>query len=128
MINKDILIQAFFQDNDFEQTWMDIKQEYEVLGFHDDIDDKTMIDEFKYIAQQLRKYKFSKQDQILKHDSYEDMVNEVGNLIGKASEYESERKQLVYGFLRDHWLVNMYNTLIRIVAMENSSDEEDNDA
>lgn len=125
VIDKAIIEQAFFQDNAFEQTWMEMKQEYETLGFHDQITDEEMIIEFKYIAQQLRKYKFSKQDQILAHDSIEDMLAEVENLIGKAPEYGDTRKEIVYNFLRDHWLVNMYNTMVQVMQM---NDEEDEDA
>ena len=125
MVDKELIIQAFFQDEAFEQTWGEIKQEYEYLGFRDSITDETMISEFKYIAQQLRKYKFSKQDQVLANDSFEDMAREVENLIGKASEYGNSRAEIVYNFLRDHWLIGMYNTLMRAAQME---DEEDEDA
>lgn len=117
--------QAFFQDDSFEQTWMEIKQQYDILGFRDDISDQEMISEFKYIAQQLRKYKFTKQDQIIRHDTYIDMANEIESLIGKAAEYGDDRKEIVYNFMRDHWLIGMYNTLMRAADME---DEEDEDA
>lgn len=123
VIDKQIIQQAFFQDEAFEQTWIEMLQEYSTLGFKDQISDETMIAEFKYIAQQLRKYKFSKQDQILSKDTVEEMVAEIEALIGKAPEYGDSRKEIVYNFLRDHWLINMYNTLARVVQI----DEEDED-
>ena len=125
VIDKTIIIQAFFQDEAFEATWMELKQEYDNLGFKDDISDEEMISEFKYIAQQLRKYKFSKQDQIINHDTLEDMAHEIEELIGKAPEYGDSRNEIVYNFMRDHWLVGMYNTMIRAAQME---DEEEDDA
>jgi len=125
-IDKAIVIQAFFQDQAFENTWSDIKHEYETLGFRDNISDEMMIAEFKYIAQQLRKYKFSKQDQIVNKESVEDMMHEVETLIGKASEYGSTRPEIVYNFLRDHWLIDMYNALARV--KEFGYEEEDEDA
>lgn len=125
VIDKQIIEQAFFQDEAFEQTWIEMKQEYETLGFRDKLTDEELIAEFKYIAQQLRKYKFSKQDQILNHDSVEEMVAEIGELIGRAPEYGNSRKEIVYNFMRDHWLVNMHNTLYRAAMM---NDEEDEDA
>lgn len=121
---KELIIEAFFQDEAFEATWMEMKQEYETLGFHDEITDEEMISEFKYIAQQLRKYKFSKQDQIISHDTLDDMAAEVEMLIGKAPEYGDNRKEIVYNFMRDHWLINMYNTMMRASQMM----EEDDDA
>jgi len=124
-IDKNIVIQAFFQDEAFEQTWMEMKQEYDTLGFHDEISDDEMIGEFKYIAQQLRKYKFSKQDQILSHDSLEEMAAEVEALIGKAPEYGDSRKEIVYNFLRDRWLINMYNVMMRAAQMDDEEEEDD---
>jgi hypothetical protein len=123
-IDKNIVINAFFQDDAFEQTWMDIMQEYQNLGFRDQITDEEMIAEFKYIAQQLRKYKFSKQDQIVNHDTMEEMLAEVEELIGKAPEYGNTRKDIVYNFLRDHWLIAMYNVFQQALNMN----EEDEDA
>ena len=122
VIDKEIIINAFFQDDAFEQTWMDIKQEYEVLGFSDKLADQERIDEYKYIAQQLRKYKFSKQDQIVNHDTVEDMMKEIEGLIGGAAEYGDARKVIVYNFMRDHWLVNMYNTMAQAVLSEVDED------
>lgn len=124
-IDKNIVINAFFQDEAFEHTWMEMRQEYVNLGFNDKISDEEMIAEFKYIAQQLRKYKFSKQDQIVSHDTLEEMAAEVERLIGKAPEYGDSRKEIVYNFMRDHWLVNMYNTLMRAAMMEDEEDEDE---
>lgn len=124
MVDKDAVVNTFFRDDDFEQTWMAIKQEYEVLGFRDDISDEEMISEFKYIAQQLRKYKFSKQNQIVAHDSYDDMAKEVASLIGRAAEYGDSRKEIVYNFLRDHWLIGMYNTLMQASNYDIEEDED----
>ena len=122
---KKMIVDALFQDPGFEDTWVELKNEYEMLGFKDEISDVTMISEFKYIAQQLRKYKFSKQDQILKHDSFADMVKEVESLIAKADEYADDRKGIVYNFMRDHWLLEVYNTLARAVMFQEDEEEED---
>lgn len=125
VLDKEIIINAFFQDNAFEQTWMEMKQQYEQLGFHDDITDEQMISEFKYIAQQLRKYKFSKQDQIVGKDTVEEMVAEIEALIGKAPEYGSTRPEIVYNFMRDHWLVGMLNILAQAIQMNDEEEDED---
>lgn len=123
-IDKNLVIDVFFRDEDFEQTWMECKQEYETLGFRDNIADDDMIAEFKYIAQQLRKYKFSKQNQVVNHDSAEEMLAEVERLIGSATEYGDTRSQIVYNFMRDHWLINMYNALQRVIAFNPEEDED----
>jgi len=125
MVDKELVIQAFFRDEAFEQTWIDMKQMYNNLGFQDPITDEMMIAEFKYIAQQLRKYKFSKQDQILDCDSYEEMADVVEHLIGKAPEYGDNRKEIVYNFMRDHWLINMFNALVQIAEMQGNEEDED---
>lgn len=125
VIDKSLIINAFFQDDSFEQTWMEMKAEYEALGFNDEISDEQMIAEFKYIAQQLRKYKFSKQDQIVGHDTLQEMADEVESLIGKAPEYGDKRPEIVYNFMRDHWLVNMYNSMAQAILSLNEEGEDE---
>ena len=98
---------------------------YDILGFRDVITDAVRIDEYKYIAQQLRKYKFSKQDQVLSCDTVEEMFNVVENLIGNAAEYGDSRKEIVYNFLRDHWLLGVYNTLGQVLMANNEEDEDE---
>lgn len=126
-MSRDALIQMFFQDESFEVTWMELKQEYETLGFRDPLTDEEMIREFKDIKQNLRKYKFSHQEQILKHDTIEEMANEVERLIGIAAEYSDSRKGIVYNFMRDHWLFNLYNTLIEILRINNVGEEDEDE-
>lgn len=124
-INESKLVEdAFFRSEDFEHTWMECKNMYEILGFRDQISDEEMIKEFKYIAQQLRKYKFSKQDDVLSCDNYEKMAECAGQMIAKAPEYGNTRAEIVYNFLRDHWLVDMYNTLIQAAGYMNEEDED----
>lgn len=115
---KAMLEQGLFRADSFEALWMELKQEYESLGFRDEITDAEMIAEFKYITQQLRKYMFSKQDLILGRDTYEEMLAEVEQLIGKAPEYGDTRREIVYNFMRDHWLYGLYNVLSRLVHPE----------
>ena len=122
---KSSLASTVFKSPDFEAVWAECLGIYKNLGFGDYNDD-DMIAEFTYVAQQLRKYVFTKQDVILNHDSYEDMLAEVDTLIGKAPEYGSCRKEVAYNFLRDHWLYAIRNFF---VALINADDyEEDDDA
>ena len=107
----------------FEETWFTIKQMYETMGFSDKLTDKERIEEYTYISQQLRKYVSSKQDVVLSKDTYGDMVLVLEDLIAKAPEYSMVRKELVYGFLRDHWLLEVYGALSRF--MENDEEEEE---
>lgn len=120
-------IMLMFQARDFETMWYAIMAEYKELGFTDDIPDHEMIEEYTWITQQLRKYMFSKQDEILGCDSLEDMVAMVDSLIGKAGEYGDERKKVVYNFMRDHWLYEVRNHLtglIFLASKENGDNEE----
>ena len=116
-----------FQARDFETMWYAIKDEYKDLGFVDSIDDKTRIDEYTWITQQLRKYMFSKQDEIMGCDSLEDMVAKIDSLIGKAGEYGDERKKVVYNFMRDHWLYEVRNYLVDLIASISIDEEETED-
>lgn len=120
-------IMLMFQARDFETMWYAIKDEYKDLGFVDPIDDQTRIDEYTWITQQLRKYMFSKQDEIMECDSLEDMVAKIDSLIGKAGEYGDERKKVVYNFMRDHWLYEVRNYLVDLIASVSVDEEETED-
>lgn len=120
-------IMLMFQARDFETMWYAIKDEYKDLGFVDPISDQTRIDEYTWITQQLRKYMFSKQDEIMGCDSLEDMVAMVDSLIGKAGEYGDERKKVVYNFMRDHWLYEVRNYLVDLIVSVSVDEEETED-
>ena len=124
---KEMMTNALFADLSFDQTWMEIMSEYNRLGFHDKISDEEMIDEFKYIAQQMRKYKFSKQDFIMVNDTYEGMAEAVATLIGSAPEYGKTRKEIVYNFLRDQWLVNLHSLFLKMIEVNDDYDYEEED-
>lgn len=116
-----------FRAKDFEGMWFTLKSMYSDLGFTDDITDQQRIDEYKWIVQQLRKYMFSKQDEILACDNLTEMVAKVDDLIGKADEYGDERKKVVYNFLRDHWLYELRNHLSNMIMdiMPDYDEEEE---
>ena len=125
---KEMLANTLFKSPDFETVWTECKMLYENLGFRN-YNDEDMIEEFTYVAQQLRKYVFTKQSDILSHDTYEDMLAEVDNLIGKATEYGSNRQNVAYNFLRDHWLYTIRNMFMNIVdANDEVPYKEDYDA
>lgn len=120
---RELLAEGLFRSPDFENVWMECKNMYENLGFRDNISDEEMIAEYKYIAQQLRKYIFTKQGEILRHSTYDEMLQEVDNLIGKAPEYEVTRPGIVYNFIRDHWLYDIRNVFVNLMNAEEGEDE-----
>lgn len=103
-------LSLLFQMKDFRSMWDIIHNEYGRFDLGDKLDDNTRINEYKYITQQLRKYMASKQDSILSHGGdLESMQREVEALINRAPEYGDERKELIYNFLRDQWLMELYH-------------------
>lgn len=113
-----------FQAKDFESMWHVCKAWYESLGFTD-ATDQQKVDEYKWIVQQLRKYMFSKQDEIAGLNAIEDMVAKVEELIGKAPEYGEDRKKIVYNFIRDHWLYEVRDSLFEMIQMTMPEDDEE---
>ena len=111
-------LELLFQAKDFEGMWAEINSMYKYLGFQDQLTDAERINEYQWINKQLRKYMFSKQDAILAKESNSMRLAAVEALIGSATEYGSEREQLVYNFLRDHWLYEVYNVLQVLTAAE----------
>jgi len=118
-----LLLEASFQTPSFTDWWPEIHRQYQEFGFTDDISDATRIDEYKYVSEQLRKYIFSKQDQILSYkDDLVGMLAEVEGLMGKAKEHAPGRKGLVYVAMRDAWLRALYTN---IMMMINELEEEE---
>ena len=108
-------ILLMFRARDFEGMWFIIKNQYDELGFTDPMTDQQKIDEYKWIVQQLRKFMFTKQDDVLSCDSLESMVACVEKMIGNAEEYGDERKKVVYNFMRDHWLYELKDHLTMLL-------------
>lgn len=118
-------VELMFQARDFESMWFAITDEYRDLGFTDSIADQDRIDEYTWITQQLRKYMFSKQDEILGCESLGDMIALIDVYIGKAGEYGEDRKKVVYNFMRDHWLYEIRNHLVNLIIEISMQDEND---
>lgn len=122
-IKKDIAL--LFRARDFQAMWYNLSNWYKNLGFTDELTDAQRIEEYKWIVQQLRKYMFSKQDDIMSCDSVDEMLEKVQALISKASEYGDDRKTVVYNFMRDQWLLELHSVLENILDALVTWDEED---
>ncbi len=111
-------LELLFRARDFEGMWGEINSMYQYLGFSDKLSDEERIAEYQWINKQLRKYMFSKEDAILGKESNALRLQVVENLIGSGKEYGNDRKTLVYNFMRDHWLYEVYNVLSVLAASE----------
>lgn len=117
-------LMGFFRMRDFRSMWDVIYTEYENKHLGKELDDNELIEEFQYITQQLRKYISKNQDQILDHGAdLEAMLKEIEDMLGNAAEYAKERKELVYNFLRDQWLLELHDGIVWL--MENVDEEEE---
>lgn len=106
-------LMGFFKMRDFRTMWDIIYNEYQTKHLGDGLDDETMIAEFQYITQQLRKYISNHQDQILDHGAdFDGMLKELENMIESAGEYAKERRELVYNFLRDQWIIEVHDGIL----------------
>ena len=88
--------------------------------FNDKISDSERISEYTWITQQYRKYISRQRDVILAHDKLEDMLVEIEDMVSKASEYGTNRKEIVYNTLRDEFLVSIYHIIELYVTNEDS--------
>ena len=111
-------LELLFRAKDFESMWGEINSMYQYLGFQDKLTDEERIAEYQWINKQLRKYMFSKQDTILSKENNAARLAAVEGLISSATEYGNDRKVLVYNFLRDHWLYEVYNVLQVLATSE----------
>lgn len=119
-------VEGSFALTDFRSMFDIINNVYESLKFHDNITDSERISEYKYITQQLRKYISGRYDTIAACGSdLNMMLATVERWLADAPEYGDDRKNLVYNFLRDQWLIETYNNIKWLMdkRAEESEDE-----
>ena len=117
-------LMGFFRMIDFRSMWDVIYNEYQTKHLGDSMEDEERIPEFQYITQQLRKYISNHQDQILDHGAdFDGMLQEIESLLGNAAEYAKERKELVYNFLRDQWLIELHDGIMWLIDNEEEEEE-----
>lgn len=119
-------VEGSFALTDFRSMFDIINNVYESLKFRDNITDSERISEYKYITQQLRKYISGRYDTIAACGSdLNMMLATVERWLADAPEYGDDRKNLVYNFLRDQWLIETYNNIKWLMdkRAEESEDE-----
>jgi hypothetical protein len=119
-------VEGSFALTDFRSMFDIINNVYESLKFRDNITDSERISEYKYITQQLRKYISGRYDTIAACGSdLNMMLSTVERWLSDAPEYGDDRKNLVYNFLRDQWLIETYNNIKWLMdkRAEESEDE-----
>lgn len=102
---------------DFVSMWPIIDEVYKRLGLGELLSDDERIAEYKYINEQLRKFVFKQREPVMSHGGDLDgMLNEVTELAGRIQEYGDERKKLVYGALRDQWVIGLHGAIMALMS------------
>ena len=104
-------LEMLFNMPSFYNMFIILNSKYEELNFKDKISDSERIAEYTWITQQYRKYISRQHDVILAHNKLEDMLKEIEEMISKANEYGSNRKEIVYNAIRDEFLTNVYRII-----------------
>ena len=113
-----------FKMKGFNEMFSIIDQYYEQYKLGISLNDEERIKEYQYVNEQLRKFVFRSQDAILDHGSgLEGMQTEVATMLARSPEYADDRKKLIYNFMRDAWLVEIYNIIGYLI--ESAGEEED---
>lgn len=108
VLELDEIVQDEFVIPTFVDFWPTINNTYKSMDFKDNIDDNTRIQEYKYVYEQYLKYIFKNQDVILNREkNYKKMLLEAEELRKRTSDSATERKKLVYQYLRNLWLDNL---------------------
>ena len=116
------LLGKLFSMNSFSTTWATIDQIYSQHNMGEHMSDEDRIAEYTYINQQLRKYISGAENTVMSHGGdLGGMKSEVEALISSAPEYADTRKQLMYNFVRDVWLLDLYSGIMWLI---NGNDEE----
>ena len=111
------LLSRLFSMNSFSSTWATIDQVYKQHGMGDGLSDEDRIAEYTYINQQLRKYISGSESAVMSHGADLDaMKAEVEMFISNAPEYADSRRQLMYNFVRDIWLLDLYTGIMWLIG------------
>ena len=122
---RDVL-EAAFRMVGFSHMYNVIHAEYKMRELGTDVDDQTRIAEYKWVCQQLRKFMSSKYDQVLDHGGDLDgMKREVEYIVSNLNEYGSDRKGLVYAFLRDQWLMELWDAINALIGDDEKEDDDE---
>lgn len=123
--NQWAVINSLFELKRFDALW-NVIDSYYTRMFRDDITDVERIAEYTYITQQLNKYISKRKEILISYENIEDMMGQLVVWLGEAQQYASERRELVYGFLRDSWTWEVLSALGDIAeGMENEEPEEE---
>lgn len=121
-------LEQLLRMTDFSSMYDVIHAEYKHRELGIGLADEERIAEYKYIVEQLRKYIGSHVDQIRDHGAdLQGMLEEIIAMISTASEIDTERKKLVYSFMRDRWLLEVYNGIVWMMDQTSGVTEEDID-
>jgi hypothetical protein len=124
--NERSVMSSLFQMTDFHSMFNIINSTYRELEFQDRLTDADRIAEYKYITQQLRKYISSHHDPIMTCGSnLHAMLATVEAWLADAPEYGDDRKTIVYNFLRDNWLLEIYNGIKYLIDNREQQEEDD---
>lgn len=115
------LVESFnllFEPEDLVGMWPAIKSAYETFGFTDKISDRDKIDEYKYINTQLRKYIGSNEAKLKKNvGNWIAVSKDVQDIVAKIEDKNDDRKSIVYSYLRNSWLTQVYVLVETIVEV-----------
>ena len=114
-------LESLFNMPSFYDMFIALNGKYQEFQFHDDISDSERIAEYTWITQQYRKYITRQQDIILRHNKRSEMLAEIAEMISKANEYGTTRKEIIYNAMRDEFLTSIY----RIIELYVPDDEEE---
>lgn len=118
------VINQLFELKRFDALWNVIDAYYTKM-FRDPLTDVERIAEYTYITQQLNKYISKRKETLISCESIEDMMGQLVVWLGESQQYAPERKELVYGFLRDSWIWEALNYLGDIAEMMDEEEQEE---
>lgn len=114
-------------------NWQAIKGWYDYLGFTDSISDEDRISEYKYVNEQVRKYVFSHEKELMKLQyNLKALAEKLENYLEKADEVPANdtasvhlRAQFVYRAMRNAWLIDFHRIVMTMIETEEDNDGRD---
>ena len=106
-------IQDNFAVYTFTDCYFRLRALWDQYSFTDQLPDEEMIAELRKVYTDFKRYIFSKESVVMKHEhNLSNMLEAVMQLQSKTSDKAETRAELLYNALRDEWLNQLHMAIV----------------
>lgn len=117
-------IQDNFAVYTFTDCYFRLRALWDQYSFTDHLSDEEMIAELRKVYTDFKRYIFSKESAVMKHEhNLSSMLEVVMQLQSKTSDKAETRAELLYNALRDEWLNQLHGAIVDTMNTDEEVEE-----